>query len=129
MKLKQKNHFVLSENTGKIYLNRSYTNIFITLTDLNDKVIICKTSGTSGLVGSKRRKNVPQAIENIMKNLFSYLRLYKISNIEIVLKIKINIFFHYLLKELTYYNINIIGYTVHRAIAFNGTKGRKLRRI
>jgi hypothetical protein len=72
---------------------------------------------------------VPQAVESIMKNLFQYLKLYKILNVEIILKIKINVFFHYLLKELTYYNVNITGYAVHRAIAFNGTKGRKLRRV
>jgi len=126
--LKKKNHFKFRNSTAKIYLNRSYTNIFITLTDYRNKVIICRTSGSSGIKGSKRRKRVPQAIEAIMKKLSVHLKLYKITKILIILKMRMNIYFRYLLKELTYYNITIAGYCVRRPKAFNGVKGRKLRR-
>lgn len=126
---KKDSKFLLSDNAAKIYLRRSYTNVFVTLTDLADKVIACKTSGMSGITGSKRRKNIPQAIESIMKVLYPVLKLYKIKNVTIVLKMRINIFFHYLQKELVYYNINILGYCMRRAVAFNGVKGRKLRRV
>lgn len=126
---KKESKFVLLNNAAKIYLRRSYTNVFITLTDLEDKVIVCKTSGMAGITGSKRRKNIPQAIENIVKVLHPYLKLYKIRNVTIVLKMRANVFFHYLQKELVYYNINILGYCMRRAVAFNGVKGRKLRRV
>jgi len=51
------------DRIAKLYLKRSYTNIFLTLTDWADKIIISKTSGNSGLKGSKRRKKVPLALE------------------------------------------------------------------
>lgn len=51
LKLRKKNHFNLGINNdiGRIYLRRRFTNIFVTLTDLDDKVIICKTSGNLAL--------------------------------------------------------------------------------
>ena len=33
------------------------------------------------------------------------------------------------LKELTYYGIDIRNSVVHRKFAFNGSRGRKLRRL
>ncbi len=81
MRLVKKTHFLLTNNTAKIYLRRTYTNIFITLTDLDNKVIVCKTSGMSGITKSKRRKTTPQAVESIMKALHSYIKLYNITNI------------------------------------------------
>ena len=32
-----------------LYMRKSFSNIFLTLTDLNDRVIICRTSGSSGI--------------------------------------------------------------------------------
>ena len=55
MKLKSKNHFFFGFkkefNVARVFLRRTYTNIFITLTDLHDKVIVCKTSGNRALRG------------------------------------------------------------------------------
>jgi ribosomal protein S11 len=131
MKLKKKTHFNLGvhETSARLYLRKTYTNLIITLTDLDDKVIICKTSGSSGITGSKRRKRVPQAIEAIIKTLSNFFKLYKIQLIEIVLKMNIKSYLYYLLKELVYFGIVINGFVVRREIAFNGVRGRKLRRL
>lgn len=129
MKLKRKSHFCSLDDTAIIYLNKSYTNIFITLADLRRDVIISKSSGSSeGISHSKRRKTVPQAIENILKGMSKYFKLYNIKFVKIVLKIKVNVLFYYLLKELTFYNIGVKGFSIRRPIAFNGTRGRKIRR-
>ena len=47
LKLRKKNHFNLglSQDTGRIYLRRTFTNTILTLTDLDNNVIVCKTSG------------------------------------------------------------------------------------
>lgn len=47
LKLRKKNHFNLglNQDVGRIYLRRTFTNILLTLTDLDNKVIVCKTSG------------------------------------------------------------------------------------
>jgi ribosomal protein S11 len=126
----KKDHFFLPNNTAKLYLNRSYTNIFITLTDMQDRVIICKSAGNSEPTQhSKRYKIIPQAIETICEKLHFFFDLYSINKVLIVLKIKKNILFDYLLKELDYYFINVIGIQIRRTVAFNGVRSRKARRV
>ena len=71
-------------NTGRIYFRKSFSNLFMTLTDLNDNVICCKTSGSCGIQGSKRRKTVPQAVETIFKEIYNIMKLFKIVQVELV---------------------------------------------
>lgn len=84
MELKLQNHFIFSnpgldlKNTAFIHIRRTYSNIFVTLTDLNANVIVCKSSGSSGIIRSKRRKKAPQALENIVNALMPYLKLYEL---------------------------------------------------
>jgi ribosomal protein S11 len=45
-KIKNKFYFGLkSLKKGRLYLRKSFSNIFLTFTDLKNKVVICKTSG------------------------------------------------------------------------------------
>lgn len=132
VKVKKKNYFNLGNlkiKKAKVYLKRSYTNIFITLADLEGRVILCRTSGSSGISGSKRKKRAPQAIEMIVQNLLPVLKLYKIKSVEIILRSRISSYFHYLVKELNYYGIKILGFTIRRKVAHNGVRGRKQRRV
>lgn len=47
MKLKRYKHFKFGKlDKARIHLRRTFSNLFLTLTDLNHKVIICKTSGS-----------------------------------------------------------------------------------
>jgi len=80
-------------------------------------------------VGSKRRKKVPYAIENIIKALSPYFKVYKITQVFLVLKMRINTFFYFLAKELAFYGIRIISFKIRRPIAFTGVRKRKLRRL
>ena len=77
-------HFNLGKKKlkiAKLCIRRTYTNIFITLCDLNNKVIICKTSGSSDNIHNKRRKRIAQSVEKIMLSIRKFFRLYKIVNI------------------------------------------------
>lgn len=128
IKLKKKNNFVLPNYTGRIFLRATYSNVILTLTDLENKVIICRTSGSSGILGSKRKKCVPQVVEVIFKAILPYIRLYDLKNIEIVLKMRIKSYFYILLKELEHNSLSVCGYIIRRRVAFNGVRKRKLRR-
>lgn len=66
MKLKKNNNFFLgkSRNFGRLYMRRTYSNIFITLTDMNNQVIICKTSGNQVL-----------QVLNVVKKLLMLLKI------------------------------------------------------
>jgi len=93
-KIKNKFYFGLkSLKKGRLYLRKSFSNIFLTFTDLKNKVVICKTSGNSGIIGSKRRKRIPMALESIFKSLYKVLQLYQIKCVEIILKMRKRSFF------------------------------------
>jgi len=127
---KEKNFFFgLTNNTAKIYIRRTYTNVFVTLTDLNNKVVICKTSGSSDAIYNKRRKKIAQAVEKIALKLNQYLKLYEITNIHLVLKMRIKAHVYTLLSKLHTYGLFILTMTSRRLIAHNGVKGRNLRRL
>jgi ribosomal protein S11 len=68
MKLSKKNHFFfgLKTKVGLLYSKKSNSNIFLTLTDLNHRVVVCKTSGLT-IKGSKRKKKAPFALEVLLK--------------------------------------------------------------
>lgn len=129
--LRKKNHFIFDKDRigAKIYFYRVWSNIYSTLCDAEDKVICCRTSGSSGIKGSKRKKKVPQSVEVIVKGLYPILRLYKITHVHLVIRMRINIYYYTLVRELAYYGINVSSLIVHRRFAFNGSRGRKLRRL
>lgn len=115
--------------TGKLFIKRTYSNIFITLTDLNNKVIICKTSGSSEKIFNKRKKKVAQAVEKILYKIKNYLNLYNIMYIHIILKMKIKTHIYTLLTKLKLYGIHIVSIKSKKKLAHNGIKGRNLRRL
>lgn len=127
---KNKNfYFGLENKIANIYIRKTYTNIFITLTDLNNKVIICQTSGSSDIYTNKRRKRIAQAVEKIMINIYHYIKLHKITHIHVILKMKIKSHVYTLLSKLHYYGIFVLSICSKRLVAHNGIKGRNLRRL
>src|ERR1044071_6999899 len=114
---------------GKIYIKRSYSNIFVTLTDLNNQVIICKTSGMCDDIPNRRRKRMPQAIEKIVYHLKDYFKKYKITHIHLILKMRVKAHVYTLIYKLKTYGIKILSIISRRLIAHNGVKGRNLRRL
>lgn len=127
----KKAHFMLgiTNNVGVIRMLKRKSNTFIILEDLNNKTIICKTAGSAGILGSKRKKKTSQATEIIFNALYPYIKIYKIEKVRIILNSRLNSCFYILLRCLEFYSINIIECCVERRIAFNGCKGSKLRRV
>lgn len=118
-----------SNNMGCIRILRRRSNIFMIFEDLNCKTIICHTSGSSGIIGLKRRKREPQAVENIFKMIYPYLKAYNIKFVMIILNTRLNGCYYTLLRELEFYGIIVRKCTIQRRVAFNGCRGRKLRRV
>ena len=129
----EKLHFNFGDKdnkTAKIYLRKTWSNIFITLCDLKNKVIICKTSGNSKISDSKRRKKIAMAIETIMKYLYNEtILLFNIRNIEIILKMRVRSHLYTLIKRLKYYKINIISIITRKKIAHNGIRKKKIQKL
>ena len=129
----EKLHFKFGDKenrTAKIYLRKTWSNIFLTLTDLKNRVIICKTSGNCKVSNSKRRKKIAMSIEKIIKHLYDEsLLLFNIKNIEIILKMRVRSHLYTLIKRLKYYKINIISIISRKKIAHNGIRKKKIRRL
>ena len=117
------------KNLAILIINRSHSNIFITLTDLNKSVVICKSAGGCSESNLKKKKKSPQIIENLIENLNYYFELHKIQNFFIVLKVRFSGHIVILVKELFDRGYNIKRYYQRIKIAHNGCRGRKLRRI
>jgi len=127
-----KNHFFfgnLKTKVANIYIRRTYTNIFITLCDMNNKVIICKTSGSSDNFSNKRRKRIAQAVEKIMIYIRKTIKLYNIMKLNVILKMKMKSHVYTLISRLKYYGLDIISFCYRRKISHNGVRGRNIRRL
>lgn len=118
----------LKTNFHKINLKSTNTNIFISLTDSNNKVIKCYSSGSSGIKGTSRRKKAPQAVEAIVKKLYPHFLKHNVRTVELIVNRKVTQAMHYLVKELTYYGIRIALVRRQRISAHNGVRPRKLPR-
>jgi ribosomal protein S11 len=119
----------INNKIAKIYIKKTYTNIFVTLCDLKNKVIICKTSGSSDKIYNKRKKRIAQAVEKIIFRIKKYLKLYKIMYIHLIIKMKVKSHVYTLLSKLHSYGIKILSIKSKKIRAHNGVKGRKLRRL
>lgn len=106
-----------------IFIKKTFSNIFITLTDLNLKVIVCKTSTIAGIKGNKRRKVAPQAIEYIVSSLISYNFKYIYLCLNLY-SFKIRKYLYNLLREFSLHNIKIKGFFRFNFRAHNGVRGR-----
>jgi len=118
----------LQNNYFKLFLKHTFTNIMVSLTDNHNKLIICHTAGSSGILGTSRRKTAPQAIEFIVKKLYPFFVQYKIKSLELVLTRKVSQAAHYLIRELGYLGIQIAIIRRRRLCAHNGVRSSKIPR-
>ena len=128
MKLEKNEKFFFGKfknQVGLIYIKKSFSNIFLTLTDLNNKVIISCSSGSSDNYFNKREKMSPYALEKMFKRVLLYLKLYNIQVIKLYLKLKIGAHVYFLIKELNYYGFSVSHIFEKNRLPHNGSKARK----
>jgi ribosomal protein S11 len=126
----KKNHFIFGPSgCAYLILNRVHSNIFITLMDYKKKVIICKTSGMCAVGASKKKKNAPHAVENIVKELSPFFKAYGIKVVDIILRSRITSHMLIFVKELFDLGIEIRQFLQRLLLSHNGLRGRKLRRV
>lgn len=131
-KIKKDKNFILGTTniTANIHIKRTYTNIFITLTDLNNNVIVCVTSGSAdNTITNRRRKKIALAVEKIVSTLNYFFKLYEIKFVNVILKMKAKAHIYTLLSKLIYYGLIVLSISSRKILAHNGVKGRRLRRL
>jgi ribosomal protein S11 len=120
----------LKHKKANIYIRRTYTNVFVTLTDLNNNVVICITSGSADkAVTNRRKKRIAQAVEEIIKCMRVFLNTYEIRFLNVILKMRVKGHVYTLISKLREAGLIILNISSRRLIAHNGVKGRRLRRL
>ena len=111
-------------------IKRSFSNLFLSLLDPFERVIITKTSGLVKEIGSTKKKKIsPHAGEFIVRAFAEYFTLYDITSVIIILKCRVSAHIFLILKELMVLGIKINGYMDRRAAGHNGMRARKIRRV
>jgi len=118
----------LKNDFHKIYLKPTFTNIIISITDANNKVLACHSSGSSGVVGTSRRKKAPQAVASILKKLHTVFLKHNIRAVEIIITNRASSALYSLVRELSYYGVFIATIRRRLRIAHNGVRRRKMPR-
>ena len=125
---KIKNFIITKENLAEIYVRIKFSNIFITLTDSNHKVIVCKTAGSAGLKGSKKRKTTTQTVESIISSLANYFKQYDIKEVKLFLRCRVTTHIFTLIRYLLVYNININSIFLTMPQSYTRNRKRSARR-
>lgn len=74
-----------SVSVGKIYIQASYNNTLVYITDLNGDVLLWKTAGSEGYKGSK--KSTPYAAQMAAKSAAKEAKeIYNLSSVEVFIK-------------------------------------------
>ena len=113
---------------ARLHFRRTHNNIFVTLTDLLNRVIATMSGGRC-FHGNKRPKKAPQVLEPIVSLLLPCFRRYELQSFEIWLKSRFSWHVQILLKELSLRNLAVLSIVDKRVVAHNGVRGRKPRRI
>lgn len=130
MKIKKKSHFTIGKHINcKLFFRVGFSNVFVTLTDIEGKVIVCKTAGSSILSNSKKQKKAPHTVEKIVNSMRPYFQVYRIKKAHVVLRNRRSKHVSYLFKELHLIGVTVSKMTLVNSIPHGGVRGRKLRRV
>lgn len=130
MRLKLRYNFFLGpkKNEAKILFQSTYSNLFLSLLDMKNKIICFKSSGHISDFDNKKKKKFVSNIDILMESISKFLILYKIKTVIIILRTKRMRFFgNPLIKKIRSYGIFIKILKYYVPIAHNGVKGRHVR--
>lgn len=113
----------------RIRLLKRRTNIYLLFQDCKDRLITCKSSGSSGIIGNKRRKKASQTVEIVFQHLYPYLKAYSIKVVHLIINTRISSHYYALLRSFQKFGLRIFKFTVCRRIAFNGCRLREKKRV
>jgi small subunit ribosomal protein S11 len=111
---------------GVAYINVSYNNTLVTITDLKGEVISWSSAGKLGFKGTK--KSTPYAANLVAKDCVEKAKKYNLTNIKIVVK-GVGPGRESAIRGLTATGLNVVSIMDSTPIAHNGVRRKKPRRI
>lgn len=111
---------------GRAYIQATYNNTIVTLTDLNGNVLSWSSAGQNGFKGPK--KATPYAASIIVKDAVEKSKLYGLKNVNVFLK-GIGSGRESAVRALNTQGLNVISIKDITPIPHNGCRKRKPRRV
>jgi len=111
---------------GRAYIQATYNNTIITLTDLNGNVLSWSSAGQNGFKGPK--KATPYAASVIVKDAVEKVSVYGLKNVNAFVK-GVGSGREAAVRALNTYGLNVISIKDITPIPHNGCRARKPRRI
>jgi small subunit ribosomal protein S11 len=123
-KAKKKKKIVVKK--GRAYVNATYNNTIITLTDTTGNVIACSSAGIMGFKGPK--KATPYAAETIAKDAVTKSKAFGLEDIDVFVK-GVGAGRDASIRGLHSNGLNIISIKDITPIPHNGCRARRPRRV
>jgi small subunit ribosomal protein S11 len=123
---KKKNRVIRQINHGRAYIQATYNNTIITLTDLNGNVLAWSTAGNCGFKGPK--KATPYAASIIGKSVAEKVKPYGLKEVNVFVK-GIGSGREGSIRSLNANGINILSIKDITPIPHNGCRKPRVRRI
>lgn len=111
---------------GKAYIQATYNNTIVTITDLNGNTIAWSSAGQVGFKGPK--KATPYAASVIVKNLVEKIKNIDLKSVEIFVK-GVGAGREAAIRAFNANNINVSSIKDITPIPHNGCRPRKVRRV
>jgi len=123
VKVSKKKKFV---QQGRAYIQATYNNTIVTLTDLNGNVIAWSSAGQSGFKGPK--KATPYAAGIIIRNVAEKVKLMGLKSVDVFVK-GVGAGREAAIRALYANGINILSIKDLTPIPHNGPRPPKVRRV
>jgi len=111
---------------GKVYIQATYNNTIVSITDMNGEVIAWSSAGSNGFKGAK--KATPYAAQVSSENAANKAKVYGLEKVHVIVK-GVGSGREQAIRGLNIAGLNIESLTDITAIAHNGVRKRRTRRV
>ncbi|MFO0780722.1 MAG: 30S ribosomal protein S11 [Candidatus Gracilibacteria bacterium] len=111
---------------GKVYIQATYNNTIVSITDLNGEVLAWSSAGSNGFKGAK--KATPYAAQVSSENAANKAKVYGLEKVHVIVK-GVGSGREQAIRGLHIAGLNIESLTDVTAIAHNGVRKRRARRV
>lgn len=113
---------------ARLHFRHTTNNIYLTLTDINDRVLYTRSTGMHTEAKNKKERVCVPVFESMTTAIVKKLNLLKINKLQIIMRSRLRRYFVTMLKLLVQYGIKIVKMFNIPYIPHNGVRGRKQRR-
>lgn len=109
---------------AKIHFRANVNNLFLTLTDIANRVIYTRSTGMCTQEKNKRQQLSPLVIKTMVSDIAKRIYKLKITRVEIIIRTRARRLFKNFMSYIRQNRIQIINITDKRRLPHNGVRGK-----